>query len=153
MYENDTAAVNVGNEVSSWFCIKSGVKQGCVLSLFIWTILMGFVLRSTGKAMGDYGIKLREKTILNLDYAHDLSILGESLSKMNEFLQVLRVQAARIGLKINVKKTKSLRIGISEDEKLKLGNKKIDQVDSFTYLCSRLLLVKMVGAVKMSKVE
>ena len=32
MHENDIAAVKVGNEVSSWFCIKSRVKQGCVLS-------------------------------------------------------------------------------------------------------------------------
>ena len=57
MYENKTAAVKVGNEVSSWFCIQSGVKQGYVLSPFIWNILMDFVLRSTGKAMGDHGIK------------------------------------------------------------------------------------------------
>ena len=48
----------------------------------------------------------------------------------------MRVQGARIGLKINVKKTKSQRLGISEDEKVKLGNEKIDQVDSFTYLGS-----------------
>jgi hypothetical protein len=33
-------------------------------------------------------------------------------------------------------KTKSLRLGISEDEKVKLGHEKIDQVDSFTYLGS-----------------
>ena len=37
-------------------------------------------------------------------------------------------------MKINVKKTKSLRLGISEDEKVTLGNEKIDQVSSFTYL-------------------
>ena len=35
MYENKTAAVKVRNEDSSWFCIKSGIKQGCVLSPFI----------------------------------------------------------------------------------------------------------------------
>ena len=29
MYENNTAAAKVGNEVSNWFCIKSGVEQGC----------------------------------------------------------------------------------------------------------------------------
>ena len=44
------------------------------------------------------------------------------------------MQGARIGLKFNVKKTKSLRLGISEDEKMTLGNEKIDQVGSFTYL-------------------
>ena len=55
---------------------------------------------------------------------------------MNEFSKILRVQGVRIGLKINVKKTKSLRLGTSEDEKLTLGNKKIHQVGSFTYLGS-----------------
>ena len=103
MYENNTAALKVGIEVSSWFCIKSRVKQGCVLSPFIWIILMGFVLRSTGKAMGDHGIKWREKTLLYLDYADGLSILDESLSKTNGLLEVLRVQGPGIGLNINVK--------------------------------------------------
>ena len=51
MYENNTAAIKVGNEVSNWFCIKSGVNQGCVLSPFIWIILMVFILRSTGKQL------------------------------------------------------------------------------------------------------
>ena len=118
MYENNNAAVNVGNEVSNWFCIKSGVKQGCVLSLFIWIILMEFVLKSTGKAIGDHGIKWGGKTLVDLDYADDLSILDESVSKMN------------------VKKTKSLRLGISEDEQVTLVNEKIDHVGSFSCLGS-----------------
>ena len=46
---------------------------------------------------------------------------------MNERLEILRVQNARIGLKINVKKTTSM---------VSLGNEKIDQLDSFTYLGS-----------------
>ena len=39
-------------------------------------------------------------------------------------------------MKINVKDAKSLRLGISDDEKVKFGNQKIDQVGSFTYLGS-----------------
>ena len=35
-----------------------------------------------------------------------------------------------------LRRHKSLRLGISEDEKVTLGNKKIDQVGSFTYLGS-----------------
>ena len=50
-------------------------------------------------------------------------------------LEVLELQLAKIGLKIN-KKTKLLRLGIIEDEKVTLGNEMIDQVDSFTYLGS-----------------
>ena len=54
---------------------------------------------------------MRRKNLADLGYADDLSILVESVSKMNELLEVLRVQGARIGLK-NVKETKSLRLGI-----------------------------------------
>ena len=50
---------------------------------------MDFVLRSRGKAMGDYAIKLEGKNLLDLDYADDLIILDESVSKINEFLEVL----------------------------------------------------------------
>jgi len=53
--------------------------------------------------------------------------------KMNKLLEVLRVQGARIGLKINVKKTNSLRLGIGEDEEVMSDNENIDQVNSFTY--------------------
>jgi len=41
--------------------------------------------------------KLACKNLLDLDYADDLSILDESVSKMNELLKVLRVQGTRIG--------------------------------------------------------
>ena len=97
---------------------------------------MDFVLRSIGKAIVDHKIKWGGKTLLDLYYADDLSILVESVSKMNEHLEFLRVKGARIGLKINVKKTKSLWLGLSEDANVTLGNEKIDQVGSFTYLCS-----------------
>ena len=46
---------------------------------------MDFVLRSTGKAMGDHAINGERKTLLNLDYADDLSSLDESVSKIIEF--------------------------------------------------------------------
>ena len=49
-------------------------------------------------------------------------------------MEALRVQGSRMGLKINLKNTKSLRLGISEGEEVMLGNKKIDPVDSFAYL-------------------
>jgi len=71
--------------------------------------------------MGDRRIKCGGIIFLDLDYADDLRILHESVCKMNELLEVLRVQIARIGLKIKVKKTKLQRIGVNENEKVTLG--------------------------------
>jgi len=73
------------------------------------------------------------------------------MSKMNELWKVLWVQVARIGLKINVKKTNFLRLGISKDRKETLGKETIDQEVSCIYLGS--VLVRTMGAVKMLKVE
>ena len=57
----------------------------------------------------------------------------------------------RIGLKINGEKTKSLRQGTSEGEKVMLNNNKFNQVGSFTYLST--IICKDRGAVNMLKVE
>ena len=58
MYDNKAVAVKVGNENSSWFPIKSEVKQDSVLSTRVRIILMNFVLRST---MGEHRIKRGRK--------------------------------------------------------------------------------------------
>ena len=71
---------------------------------------MDFDLRSTARAMGKHRIQWRSRTLLNLDFADDLKILDENVSKMNELLEVLRAKGGVIGFKFNVKKTKSLRL-------------------------------------------
>ena len=78
--------------------------------------------RSRGKAEGDHGINWVEKNSPGLG--------------LIELLEILRDQGARLGLKINVKRTKSRRLGISEIEKLTSDNEKIYQVGSFTYISS-----------------
>ena len=100
---------------------------------------MDFVLRYTAKAMGEHGIKWGSKTLLKSNYADDLSFLDEGVIKMNELLEVLRVQGKRIVLKTNLKKTFLLRLEIRKDEKVVLGNEKIDQSDNFTYLGSIII--------------
>ena len=87
---------------------------------------MNLVPRSTVKARGEHGISWESNTLLFLGYADDLSILDENGSKMNAFLEGIRDQGARIGLKIDVEETKLLRLGIIKGEEVMLDNKKID---------------------------
>ena len=63
-------------------------------------ILMEFVVRNTAKAAREQGINWGSEALLDLDDGDDLSILGENVWKMNEFLEVLRVQGACIGLQL-----------------------------------------------------
>ena len=72
-------------------------------------------------------------------------LLGEEV-----FLEILRVQNARTGLKINVKKTKSLRQGIDEDGEVMSRKERIDPVVNINYLESS---ISKDGAVKIRKAE
>ena len=81
--------------------------------------------------MGEHRIKWGRKNFLYFNYADKYSILDETANKTNTLLEALWVLCARIGLEIDVKKTKSQRLEISEYEKA-LGDEKIDQVNNFT---------------------
>jgi len=98
-------------------------------------------LRAKGhkKVTGEHVINWGSKTLPDLDFADDLRILDESVIKKNEFFEILRFRGARISLKINYKKTASPRLGISEGEDVMMGNEKIFQVESFTYLASIII--------------
>ena len=76
--------------------------------------------------MGEHRTNWGSKTNLDSDYAEDLRILDENISKTNEFLEILRVQGTKTGFRYNAKKNKSLRPGISEGEEVMLGNEKIE---------------------------
>ena len=49
-------------------------------------------------------------------------------------LEALTVWGARIGLKISINMTKSLRLGMSAGKMVMMGNEKVDSMYSFIYL-------------------
>ena len=55
------------------------------------------------------------KTLQGLCYVGDLSVQDINVVKINKFLEVFRVQGARLDLKIRLKKIKPLKIGINEE--------------------------------------
>jgi len=47
LYRKQLAEVKVAGTLSEWFCIKKGVRQGCVLSPYFFNILPEMVMRET----------------------------------------------------------------------------------------------------------
>ena len=48
LYSKQLAKVKVAGTLSEWFPVKKGVRQGCVLSLYLFNILAEMVMRETG---------------------------------------------------------------------------------------------------------
>ena len=72
----------------------------------------------------------------DLDFADDLCILAQRHSDMKEKLIALNDSARQVGLKVNVKKTKEMRINVNGRERLEMDGRVIEEVDSFVYLGS-----------------
>ena len=68
--DNEVAVIH-GSNTSEWFSVKSGVKQGCVMSGFLFLLVIDWIMR---KAIhGRTGIRWNLMDVLeDLDYADDI---------------------------------------------------------------------------------
>jgi hypothetical protein len=78
---------------------------------------------------------------MDLDYADDIVAMTHNMKEMKEFLDDLIRVAATVGLKINVSKTKIMKINPPPTTRssisfLKIGNDVVEEVNTFTYLGS-----------------
>ena len=73
----------------------------------------------------------------DLDYADDICLLSSKASDMQYKLNDLVEESAKVGLKLNSAKTKSLKARTSNTSSIyKVGNETVENTDSFTYLGS-----------------
>ena len=65
LYRQQLAKVKVAGTLSEWFHVKKGVRQGCVLSPYLFNILAEIVMRETIDGFQD-GLQIGERMITNL---------------------------------------------------------------------------------------
>jgi hypothetical protein len=132
LYDGSVCSVRVYGRESSEFRVETGVKQGCILSPMLFSIIVDWVC---GKVAFDSGgVTLSDNfSIIDLDYADDLALCGEDAADAQRLLTNLSDTAAPVGLQVSIKKTKTLCIG-DIDAALSLNGESIETVDSFVYL-------------------
>ena len=133
-YRNCRVAVLHGGSKSEWFAVKSGVKQGCVMSGFLFLLVVDWIMRRT-LSQGNTGIRWNMmKTLEDLDYADDIVLLSELWNHAQKKLSNLNKYGLQTGLKINCDKTESLRLNAKNGDPFLVGDRDIKDVDTFTYL-------------------
>lgn len=71
--------------------------------------------------------------MVDLDFADDVAPLSSTKMQHQGKTTRLEEEAKRVGLKINTGKTKTLRMNAGNQEKIKINDKEIKDVDQFTY--------------------
>ncbi|PVD27886.1 hypothetical protein C0Q70_10461 [Pomacea canaliculata] len=77
-------------------------------------------------------------TLENLDFAADIALLSHCHQDMQEKTNAFSESAGNLGLKVSAKKMKSMRVNARVQDSIKLNGEEIEEVDSFTYLGSKV---------------
>jgi hypothetical protein len=74
----------------------------------------------------------------DLDYADDVGLLTSKHSDMQEKTTKMKETSELIGLKVNKKKTKVMRVNNRVNEPIKIDDQDLEEVEQFDYLGSRV---------------
>ena len=75
VYAGQEATVRTGHGTTDWFQIGKGVRQGCILSPFLFNLYAEYIMRNAGLEEAQTGIKIVGRNINNLRYADDITLM------------------------------------------------------------------------------
>ena len=90
LYSETRARVRVYGDLSPEFTTKSGVRQGCPISPFLFNFVMDILLETASISSTHSGVQLLPGCELtDLEYADDLALLSEDPNSLQNFLNNL----------------------------------------------------------------
>nr|KAG5696904.1 hypothetical protein BaRGS_015868 [Batillaria attramentaria] len=135
-YQDMSCRIAHAGQLSESFEVKTGVRQGCLLSPFLFLLVIDWIMKTTTAGRKN-GIQWTLWTQLDdLDFADDLALLSYSHSQMQDKTTRLEATSAGTGLKINRKKTELMKINTTTNTPVTVGGEPIREVESFVYLGS-----------------
>ena len=135
-YEGMSCRVIHEGQLTKNFEVRTGVRQGCLLSSFLFILDIDWVMKTATKDKRN-GIQWTMLTQLDdLDFADDLALLSHSHRQMQDKTTELALISERVGLKINKRKTKILRTNATCETPIMLERETLDEVKDFRYLGS-----------------
>ena len=106
LYAGQEATVRTGHGTTDWFQIGKGVRQGCILSPFLFNFYAEYIMRNAGLDEAQAGIKIAGRNINNLRYADDTIIMAENNEELKSLLLKVKEESEKVGLKLDIQKTK-----------------------------------------------
>ena len=135
-FQDMSCRIAHAGQLSESFEVKTGVRRGCLLSPFLFFLVINWIMKTTTTGRNN-GIQWTLWTHLDdLDFADDLALLSHNHSQMQTKTTFLETTSAGTGLKINRKKTKLMKMKTTANAPVTVGGEPIREVESFVYLGS-----------------
>jgi len=114
-----------------------GVRQGCPLSPLLFNIYIQALITEALENSED-GVRVGGTQVNAVRFADDQAMVSSSNAGLQRIMDSLNRTSGEYGMKINIKKTKTMRISRTEGRKLTItiNGIKLEQVSQFCYLGS-----------------
>ena len=99
LYAGQEATVRTGHGTTGWFQIGKGVRQGCILLLYLFNLYAEYIMRNAGLHEAQAGIKIAGRNINNLRYT---TLRAESKEELKSLLMKVKEENETVGLKLNI---------------------------------------------------
>ena len=76
LYAGQEATVRTGHGITDWFKIGKGVRQGCILSPYLFNFYAEYIMQNARLEEAQAGIKITGRNISNLRYADDTTLMA-----------------------------------------------------------------------------
>ena len=90
----------------NWFLRGKGAHQGCILLLCLFHLYAEYIMWNAELDEAQAGIQIARRNISNLRYADDTTLTAESKEELNSLLMKVKEDSEKVGLKLNIQKTK-----------------------------------------------
>ena len=145
-YLESKCCVRVDGKESDMFDVKVGLRQGCVMSPWLFNLYMDGVVREVNARVCERGVELvnvgevnQRMEVEQLLFADDAALVADSKEKLVRLIREFERVCNRRKLKINVGKSKVMRcsaLGGNEPLNISLNGELLEEVNEFKYLGS-----------------
>ena len=77
----------------------------------LFNLYAEYIMRNAGLDEAQIGIKIAGRNINNLRYADETTLMAESEEELKSFLMKVKEESEKVGLKINIQKSKIMASG------------------------------------------
>ena len=111
LYAGQEATVGTGHGTTDWLKVGKGINQGCVLSPCLFNLYVEYIMRHDSLDEAQAGIQIPGRNINNLRYADDITLMARSEEELKSLLMKVKEESEKVGLKLNIQKTKIVASG------------------------------------------
>ncbi|VDI60354.1 Hypothetical predicted protein [Mytilus galloprovincialis] len=143
IYQSSESCVRINGKLTSWFCCKTGVKQGDNLSPTLFSIFINDLVQEINDL--NLGVDLLETKLSLLLYADDIALVAKSAEDLQCMLNTLHQWCKRWRVLINTDKSKCIHfrkprtketnfeftIGKNKLEKVKMAKSKSQRMKEY----------------------